>query len=142
MVILDGVVRLLPGALGDPDSVIEESFEDGLLEYPQYTRPPVFRGMEVPEVLLSGDHGKIAAWRKEQALIRTRERRADLLESQYSQLDGLVEDVQTKGGHLEESRRKAVSARTEPGGADALSGRSESERLEKVWLRGRRGHDT
>ncbi len=80
MVILDGVVRLLPGALGDPDSTSEESFEDGLLEYPQYTRPPVFRGMEVPEVLLSGDHARIAAWRREQALIRTRERREDLLQ--------------------------------------------------------------
>ena len=81
MVILDGVVRLLPGALGDPDSASDESFEDGLLEYPQYTRPPVFRGMEVPEVLLSGDHGRIAAWRREQALVRTRERRVDLLAS-------------------------------------------------------------
>ncbi len=93
MVILDGVVRLLPGALGDPDSAIEESFEDGLLEYPQYTRPPVFRGMEVPEVLLSGDHGKIAAWRKEQALIRTRERREDLLESQVMTEPALKEET-------------------------------------------------
>lgn len=83
MVILDGVVRLLPGALGDPDSAVEESFEDGLLEHPQYTRPPVYRGMKVPEVLLSGDHGRIAAWRKEQARLRTRERRRDLLEGQW-----------------------------------------------------------
>ncbi len=79
MVILDGVVRLLPGALGDANSAADESFEGGLLEYPHYTRPPVFRGMEVPEVLLSGDHGKIEAWRKAQALLRTRERRGDLL---------------------------------------------------------------
>ncbi len=115
MVILDGVVRLLPGALGDPDSTTEESFEDGLLEYPHYTRPPVFRGMEVPEVLLSGDHGKIAAWRKEQALLRTRERREDLLENQDLSEPVLREAVLNE-------RRKAVSARTEPGGADALSG--------------------
>ena len=65
MVILDGVVRLLPGALGDANSAADESFEGGLLEYPHYTRPPVFRGMDVPEVLLSGDHGKIEAWRKD-----------------------------------------------------------------------------
>ena len=115
MVILDGVVRLLPGALGDPDSATEESFEDGLLEYPHYTRPPVFRGMEVPEVLLSGDHGKIAAWRKEQALLRTRERREDLLENQDLSEPVLREAVLNERG-------KAVSARTEPGGADALSG--------------------
>lgn len=79
MVILDGVVRLLPGALGDPNSAREESFEDGLLDYPQYTRPAEFRGMKVPEVLLSGNHPEIAAWRHAQALERTRERRSDLL---------------------------------------------------------------
>lgn len=78
MVLIDAVVRLLPGALGDAASVCEESFEDGLLEYPHYTRPRVFRGMEVPEVLISGDHAKIAAWRREQAVERTRRRRPDL----------------------------------------------------------------
>lgn len=80
MVLLDGVVRLLPGALGHPQSALEDSFESGLLDYPQYTRPPVFRGMAVPEVLISGDHGKIDAWRREQSLERTRRRRRDLLE--------------------------------------------------------------
>jgi tRNA (guanine37-N1)-methyltransferase len=75
------VVRLLPGALGGEGSTEEESFSEGLLEYPQYTRPPVFRGMEVPEVLRSGDHGAIAEWRSEQALARTRVRRPDLLDS-------------------------------------------------------------
>lgn len=81
MVLIDAVVRLLPGALGDSASAADESFTDGTLEYPQFTRPREFRGMEVPEVLLSGDHGKIAAWRREQSLERTLERRPDLLEA-------------------------------------------------------------
>ena len=80
MVIIDAVVRLLPEALGDEDSAVEESFSQGLLEYPQYTRPEEFRGMKVPEILLSGDHAKIAAWRKQQSLERTKKRRPDLLE--------------------------------------------------------------
>lgn len=80
MVLLDGVVRLLPGALGHPDSAQEESFEDGLLDYPQYTRPPEFHGRKVPDVLLSGNHQEIEKWRREQALRRTLERRKDLLE--------------------------------------------------------------
>lgn len=79
MVIIDAVVRLLPGALGDEDSAKNDSFSDGLLEYPQYTRPEVFRGMKVPEILLSGDHAKIAEWRKQQALERTKKLRPDLL---------------------------------------------------------------
>ena len=78
-VLIDAVVRLLPGALGDEASAGDESFEEGLLEYPQYTRPRVFRGMEVPEVLLSGDHAKIRAWQREAAIERTRRRRPDLL---------------------------------------------------------------
>ena len=79
MVIIDAVVRLLPGALGDEDSAQDDSFSDGLLEYPQYTRPEVFRGMKVPDILLSGDHAKIAQWRKQQALERTKKWRPDLL---------------------------------------------------------------
>ena len=78
-VLIDAVVRLLPGALGDATSTHEESFSEGLLEYPQYTRPPSFRGMDVPEILRSGDHAAIAAWRKAEAEKRTRERRPDLL---------------------------------------------------------------
>ncbi len=80
-VVVDGVVRLLPGALGDEASARCDSFEGGerWLEAPQYTRPPVFRGMAVPEVLLSGDHAAIERWRRERALERTRERRPDLL---------------------------------------------------------------
>ena len=78
MVLIEGVLRMLPGALGDPRGAREESFMEDCLEYPQYTRPADFRGMRVPDVLRSGDHGRIAAWRRAQALARTRERRADL----------------------------------------------------------------
>ncbi len=85
MVIVDAVVRLLPGALGDEDSTKEDSFSEGLLEYPQYTRPEVFRGMKVPDILLSGDHAKVAQWRKQQALERTKKWRPDLLEAKTGQ---------------------------------------------------------
>jgi tRNA (guanine37-N1)-methyltransferase len=78
MVMTDAIVRLLPGVLGSDASSEEESFSQGLLEYPQYTRPPEFRDMKVPEILLSGDHGKIAEWRRQQAEERTRTRRPDL----------------------------------------------------------------
>jgi len=81
-VVIDAVVRLRPGVLGGGETATEEeSFSSGLLEYPQYTRPPEFRGMKVPEILFTGDHGKIAEWRKEQAVNRTAERRSDLLEN-------------------------------------------------------------
>jgi tRNA (guanine37-N1)-methyltransferase len=79
MVIIDAVVRLLAGALGDENSTKDDSFSEDLLEYPQYTRPEVFRDMKVPDILLSGDHGKIAQWRKQQALERTKKWRPDLL---------------------------------------------------------------
>jgi tRNA (guanine37-N1)-methyltransferase len=79
MVLIDAMVRLLKGALGDEDSAANDSFSDGLLEYPQYTRPEDFRGMKVPDVLLSGNHAKIEKWRKDQALERTRQNRPDLL---------------------------------------------------------------
>ena len=81
MVVVDAVVRLLSGALGDQDSPKDESFSDGLLEYPQYTRPEDFRGIKVPDILLSGDHAKIAQWRREQALERTKKWRPDLLKN-------------------------------------------------------------
>ena len=80
MVIIDAVTRLLPGVLGDDESSQDESFSGCLLEYPQYTRPAEFRGMSVPEVLLSGDHAAIEKWRREQATVQTRQRRPDLLE--------------------------------------------------------------
>lgn len=79
-VVVDSVVRLLPGALGAEDGAAEESFSEGLLEFPQYTRPAEFRGMKVPEILSSGNHPEIAKWRQEQALDRTRKRRPDLIE--------------------------------------------------------------
>lgn len=79
MVLIDALVRLLPGALGNEAATANESFADRFLEHPQYTRPRDFRGMKVPDVLLSGDHGKIAAWRQEQAIQRTLARRPDLL---------------------------------------------------------------
>ena len=78
MVMVDAIVRLLPGVLGDDLSAVDETFADGLLEHPQYTRPREFDGMNVPEVLLSGDHGKIAQWRLEQRRLRTQQRRPDL----------------------------------------------------------------
>ncbi|MFD6859482.1 tRNA (guanosine(37)-N1)-methyltransferase TrmD [Rhodococcus sp. NPDC060086] len=79
LVMAEAVVRLLPGVLGNQQSHQEDSFSDGLLEGPSYTRPASWRGLDVPPVLLSGDHGKVAQWRREQSLIRTRERRPDLL---------------------------------------------------------------
>ncbi len=88
LVVLDAVVRLIPGVLGDETSAQTDSFATGLLEYPQYTRPPVFREMEVPPVLLSGDHQAIARWRRKQAIRRTRDRRPDLLaQASLSELD-------------------------------------------------------
>lgn len=80
LAVIDSVVRLLPGALGNEDAHEEESFQTGRLEYPQYTRPRDFRGLSVPEVLLSGHHAEIEAWRREQSELRTRERRPDLID--------------------------------------------------------------
>jgi tRNA (guanine37-N1)-methyltransferase len=91
MVVLEAVGRLVPGVMGNEASADDESFSDGLLEYPHYTRPADLRGWEVPEVLRSGDHGRVARWRRAQALARTRDRRPDLLEA--------------RGGLSEEDRR-------------------------------------
>ncbi len=82
LALVDGVVRLLPGTVGKPESLEAESFEGGLLDYPHYTRPAQFREWKVPEVLLSGHHGKIEEWRRTQQLERTRDRRPDLLQNQ------------------------------------------------------------
>jgi tRNA (guanine37-N1)-methyltransferase len=79
MIVVDAVTRLLPGVLGDDESSLDESFSHGLLEYPQYTRPAEFRGMKVPEILLSGNHAEIEKWRREQAKLRTEKQRPDLL---------------------------------------------------------------
>ena len=83
MVVIDAVARLLPGVLGSVESHQQDSFSDGLLEYPHYTRPPVYRGKRVPDILLSGNHQDVAAWRKLQALSRTRARRPDLLHATH-----------------------------------------------------------
>jgi tRNA (guanine37-N1)-methyltransferase len=79
LVVLEAVTRLLPGVLGNADSLVEESHADGLLEAPMYTKPPTWRGLDVPEILRSGDHGRIARWRREQALERTTQRRPDMV---------------------------------------------------------------
>lgn len=98
MVIMDAVSRLAPGVLGDPGSLVEESHSSGLLEYPQYTRPPDFRGWRVPDILLSGNHGAIARWRRKEALRRTRARRPDLLaQVELSKLDHkLLEEIEAE----------------------------------------------
>ncbi len=90
MIITDCVARLIPGVLGSAESAGDESFsaEDGLLEYPQYTRPRVFEGIEVPEVLLNGDHARIRAWRKEQSLLLTQQKRPDLYEQYLRRSSG------------------------------------------------------
>lgn len=80
LMVLDAVARFIPGVLGDPDGALDDSHASGLLEYPHYTRPPVFRGWSVPEILLSGHHAAIHRWRREQALARTLARRPDMLE--------------------------------------------------------------
>jgi len=97
MVVIEAVARLIPGVLGDADSLQEESFNTPMLEAPQYTRPRVFKGMEVPEVLLSGNHSEIEKWRRQQALKRTKERRPDLL----SKIDALAKSQ--KSSHSRES---------------------------------------
>ena len=94
MVMVDSLVRMVPGVLGDERSSIEDSFSRGnrWLEYPQYTRPREFRGHEVPEVLLSGDHQKIESWRKQQSLVKTRQRRSDLLEPSELEQNRKIEE--------------------------------------------------
>jgi tRNA (guanine37-N1)-methyltransferase len=92
MVVIDAVARLLPGVLGADESALDESFSQGLLEYPQYTRPADFRGQKVPEILLSGNHAEIARWRIEQARQRTQTRRPDLLKNKAA-------DTQTAAGN-------------------------------------------
>jgi tRNA (guanine37-N1)-methyltransferase len=88
MVVLDAVIRLLPGVMGNALSATAESFADGLLEYPHYTRPAEWEGRPIPQLLLSGDHGRIAAWREEQATAITRERRPDLIERRAKERQG------------------------------------------------------
>ena len=82
LMVIDAVSRFIPGVLGDPDGADDDSFSNGLLEYPHYTRPPEYRGWKVPEELLSGNHALIARWRKEQSIMRTKKNRPDLLEGE------------------------------------------------------------
>jgi tRNA (guanine37-N1)-methyltransferase len=99
LVVLDAVIRLVPGVLGDAESAAVDSFSGGLLEFPQYTRPPVYRGLVVPAVLLSGDHLAIARWRRKEALRRTLERRPELLgQIELSELDReLLAEIEDEG---------------------------------------------
>ena len=87
LVVTDAIVRLLPGALGDSESALSDSFQTGLLDSPQYTRPAEYKGMKVPEVLLGGDHEEVRKWREEMSLSRTTERRPDLLEKYLSKFE-------------------------------------------------------
>ena len=102
LVLVDAVARLVPGVLGDPDGAWDDSHAAGLLEYPHYTRPAEFRGWQVPEVLVSGDHARIARWRREQSLLRTYQRRPDLLDkaelsdAERKFLESLEEEKQNK----------------------------------------------
>jgi tRNA (guanine37-N1)-methyltransferase len=106
LVVLDAVVRLIPGVLGDETSAQGDSFASGLLEYPQYTRPPVCRGLAVPPVLLSGDHQAIARWRRKEAIRRTRDRRPDLLTgASLTELDrGLLAELEAEDAASGEAR--------------------------------------
>jgi tRNA (guanine37-N1)-methyltransferase len=88
MVLVEAISRLVPGVLGDPESVVEESFTDGLLEYPQYTRPRDYQGFKVPEILISGDHKKIRDWQKAEAVKKTARVRPDLLKKNKQQDKG------------------------------------------------------
>jgi len=99
LVVVEAVARLLPDVLGNEESARDESFSDGLLEYPQYTRPADFRGWPVPEVLRSGDHGAVAAWRRSQALLRTAERRPDLITRLVRASALSASDVQALSAH-------------------------------------------
>lgn len=109
LTIVDAVVRLIPGVVGKPGSVEKESFTEDLLDYPQYTRPADFRGLKVPEVLLSGDHQAVHRWRREQALRRTLERRPDLL--------GRARPVQANTGDSGEEDKRVLS-RASSGGCE------------------------
>jgi tRNA (guanine37-N1)-methyltransferase len=111
LAVLDATVRLIPGVLGDETSALTDSFATGLLEHPHYTRPATFRGLEVPPVLLSGDHQAILRWRRKQALRRTRERRPDLLgRADLSELDRkLLTEIETEEAGMDRPDRVETS---------------------------------
>jgi tRNA (guanine37-N1)-methyltransferase len=133
VVLVDAVTRLVPGVVGNRDSTAEDSFADGLLEYPQFTRPAVFRGLPVPEILRSGDHARVARWRRKEALRRTLSRRPDLLsKAALSTEDHLL---------LSEIGREAGLSGGEAGGEkrDARERKGKARRLAKPKQRGRTG---
>ncbi len=110
--VIESVVRLVPGALGNDESALDESFSEGLLEYPQYTKPAVVRGLEVPAVLLSGDHARIARWRRAQSLARTLTRRPDLI---------------ARRGGLDEAERALLEEVVGPVGHERLNSKGPSD---------------
>jgi tRNA (guanine37-N1)-methyltransferase len=115
-VVVDAVARLIPGVLGEADSATDESFSHGLLEYPHYTRPAEFRGWKVPEILLSGNHAAIEAWRKTEALKRTVERRPDLQTSGNAESAGLSDEARGVSDDVakSENEREGRKGREEP----------------------------
>ena len=122
MVLLDAIVRQLPGALGDADSAVEDSFVDGLLDCPHYTRPEVYGNIPVPAVLLSGNHAEIRRWRLQQSLGRTEARRPDLLAGRTlgKQELRLLEDFRQAQSAADTARRSAAETQTEASGGDLL----------------------
>ncbi|NLG97377.1 MAG: tRNA (guanosine(37)-N1)-methyltransferase TrmD [Chloroflexi bacterium] len=122
LILIDAVSRLIPGVLGDPDGAADDSHATGLLEYPHYTRPPVFRGWQVPPVLLSGNHAEINRWRREQSLLRTFYKRPDLLETaELSDKDRkFLEKIQREG--IPEEHRLELLDRSEPVPGDPPDG--------------------
>jgi tRNA (guanine37-N1)-methyltransferase len=126
IVLVDAVARLVPGVLGNEASSLADSFEDGLLEHPQYTRPATFRGLRVPEVLRGGDHAEVARWRRKEALRRTWARRPDLLaRADLKEEDWIL---------LAEIEREGARAREGPG----VGGREEAAAVKRVGARGGR----
>jgi tRNA (guanine37-N1)-methyltransferase len=116
IVVVDAVVRLIPGVLGSEESLVEESHSKGLLEYPQYTRPPTFRGMDVPAILLSGNHQEVARWRRLQSILRTSKRRPDLLANASLTPEewASLEQQRASGGDRPANDRAEMPAREGP----------------------------
>jgi tRNA (guanine37-N1)-methyltransferase len=116
LILIDAISRLLPGVLGDPDGAADDSFSSQLLEYPHYTRPPEFRGWQIPDTLISGNHAEINKWRRQQALLRTLQRRPDLLlkaDLNRADKDFLEEILQTNKIEIPDEVRKKINQRGE-----------------------------
>jgi tRNA (guanine37-N1)-methyltransferase len=133
LAIAEAVVRLVPGVLGNESSPLDESFSEGLLEYPQYTRPANFRGWEVPEVLRSGDHGRVARWRRAMALRRTIERRPDLIEARGGlspEEVALLDELEADSAQLGRSESSDPDG-TQPGRSRSRSGQQDEHGASK-----------